>query len=120
MTAVDIKEIMAAVCRVVPGPAALHEPVFAGNEWVYVKECLDTGWVSTAGSFVDRFESELAQITGASHVIATNTGTSALHAALLIAGIGGRRDSHASSMSSNNICQASSGVSVGSPSLMST
>jgi perosamine synthetase len=88
MTAVDIKEIMAAVCRVVPGPAALHEPVFAGNEWVYVKECLDTGWVSTAGSFVDRFESELAQITGASHVIATNTGTSALHAALLIAGIG--------------------------------
>ena len=87
MTTADTEEIVATIRSVVPGPAALHEPVFAGNEWAYVKECLDTGWVSTAGSFVERFESELVDLTGARHVIATNSGTSALHAALLIAGI---------------------------------
>lgn len=38
-----------------PGPVSLHEPRFAGNDWNYVKECLDTGWVSSVGKFVDRF-----------------------------------------------------------------
>ncbi|KAH2817797.1 hypothetical protein KXV85_003938, partial [Aspergillus fumigatus] len=37
-------------------PMALHEPEFAGREWDYVKECLDTGWVSSVGSYVDRIE----------------------------------------------------------------
>ena len=69
------------------GPAALHEPEFAGNEWVYVKECLDTGWVSTAGRFVERFEGMLTEFTGAKHAIATVNGTAALHAALLVAGV---------------------------------
>ena len=73
-----------------PGGAALHEPRFAGNEWVYVKDCLDTGWVSTAGAYVTRFEQTIAEITGVPHVIATNTGTAALHAALV--GIGVERD----------------------------
>ena len=36
-------------------PIDLHEPSFGGNEWAYVKECLDTGWVSSAGKYVDRF-----------------------------------------------------------------
>lgn len=39
-------------------PHALHEPVFEGNESAYVQECLRTGWVSSAGSFVDRFEAD--------------------------------------------------------------
>lgn len=69
------------------GPAALHEPEFAGNEWTYVKECLDTGWVSTAGRFVERFEGMLTEITGARHAIATVNGTAALHAALMEAGV---------------------------------
>ncbi len=43
-----------------PHPVALHEPRFAGREWEYVKECLDTGWVSSVGKFVDRFEADLA------------------------------------------------------------
>ena len=44
-----------------PRPVALHEPVFAGHEWANVKECLDTGWVSSVGRYVDRFERELGQ-----------------------------------------------------------
>ena len=60
--------------------AGLHEPRFAGNEWAYVKDCIDAGWVSTAGAYVGRFEQMLADFTGAKHVIATNTGTAALHA----------------------------------------
>jgi perosamine synthetase len=68
-------------------PVVLHEPVFKGNEWDYVKQCLDTGWVSTAGAFVDRFEEDLATFTGAKHVVATVNGTSALHIALLLAGV---------------------------------
>lgn len=68
-------------------PAVLHEPRFAGNEWLYVKECLDTGWVSSAGKFVDRFESDLAAYTGARHAIAVVNGTAALHVALRLAGV---------------------------------
>ena len=46
-------------------PIALHEPDFRGTEaWSYVKDCLDTGWVSTAGKWVSRFEQDLAS-TGA-------------------------------------------------------
>jgi perosamine synthetase len=65
----------------------LSEPLLEGNEWRYVKECLDTGWISTAGRFVDRFERELEAETGAAHVVATATGTAALHAALLALGV---------------------------------
>jgi perosamine synthetase len=67
------------------GPVALHEPVFAGNEWQYVKECLDTGWVSSVGKFVDRFEADLAAYTGAKHAVAVVNGTAALHIALKLA-----------------------------------
>lgn len=66
---------------------ALHEPYFAGNEWRYVKECLDTGWVSSIGKFVNRFEEDLANFTGAKHAIATSNGTSALHICFRLAGV---------------------------------
>ena len=68
-------------------PIGLHEPEFAGREWDYVKSCLDTGWVSSAGAFVDRFERELADYTGTRHCIATVNGTAALHLALRLAGV---------------------------------
>ena len=61
-------------------PVSLHEPCFVGNEWAYVKDCIDTGWVSTAGSYVGRFEEMLQDFTNAKHVIATSSGTAALHA----------------------------------------
>ena len=82
-----VDRVTAALSRVAPPPAALHEPEFVGNEWAYVKECLDTGWVSTAGAYVSRFETLLTDITGAGHAVATINGTAALHAALLALGV---------------------------------
>jgi perosamine synthetase len=65
----------------------LIEPEIRGNEWKYVQECLETGWVSSAGPFVDRFEHMVAHQCGCQHAIATVNGTSALHVALLVAGV---------------------------------
>lgn len=66
---------------------ALHEPEFAGKEWDYVKDCLDTGWVSSVGAYVDRFERDLASYTGSGFAVATSNGTAALHICLLLAGV---------------------------------
>lgn len=63
-------------------------PVVCGREADYVKECLDTGWVSSVGSYVSRFEEEVASYVGAAHAVAVVNGTAALHMALLVAGIG--------------------------------
>jgi len=83
-----IREIVAAVHAVVgAGPVALHEPRFAGNEWKYLKECLDSTYVSSVGKFVDRFEAELAAYTGAGHAVAVVNGTAALQIALKLAGV---------------------------------
>lgn len=68
--------------------AALHEPRFAGNEWAYLKECLDSTFVSSVGKFVDRFEADLAAYTGARHAVAVVNGTAALHIALQLGGVG--------------------------------
>jgi len=65
----------------------LAEPCLQGNEWRYVKECLDTNWVSSVGPFVDRFEETVAGYIGADYGIATVNGTAALHMALLLAGV---------------------------------
>lgn len=82
------EEIVQAIRSVVgPKPVALHEPRFAGNEWAYLKECLDTTFVSSVGKFVDRFENELAAFTGARRAIAVVNGTAALHMALLLVGV---------------------------------
>ena len=69
------------------GPKALHEPTFSGNELEYLKECLDSTFVSSVGKFVDRFEHDLAQYTGAKYAVATVNGTAALHIALKLAGV---------------------------------
>jgi perosamine synthetase len=70
-----------------PGPSVLHEPTFRGNEWLYLKECLDSTFVSSVGKFVDRFEDDLARFTGAKHAVAVVNGTAALHMALKLAGV---------------------------------
>jgi len=73
-----------------PGPEGfvpLCVPEIRGNEWKYIKECLDTNWVSSVGSFVDRFERELAARVGTRYAVATVNGTAALHIALLVAGV---------------------------------
>jgi aminotransferase in exopolysaccharide biosynthesis len=82
------EQVVAALRTVVgTGPVALHEPSFSGNEWLYLKECLDSTFVSSVGKFVDRFELELAAFTGAKYAIALVNGTAALHIALKLAGV---------------------------------
>lgn len=86
----DSREILARLRQVVGAGEefiALHEPRFAGREWEYVKECLDTGWVSSVGKFVDRFEADLAQACGVKYAVAVVNGTTALHLALIVAGV---------------------------------
>jgi len=62
-------------------------PHFTGNEGPYLQECIASGWVSSVGPFVDRFEQLLAVQAGRDHAIAVVNGTSALHIALLLAGV---------------------------------
>lgn len=65
----------------------LSTPSIKGNEWEYVKECLDTEWVSSAGKYVTLFEEKIAEYTGAKHAIACVNGTSALQMSLRLAGV---------------------------------
>ena len=67
-------------------PIALHEPYIKGNEGAYIQECLETGWVSSIGKYVDRFEKDLSQYTDL-HAVAVINGTAALHLCLICAGI---------------------------------
>jgi aminotransferase in exopolysaccharide biosynthesis len=81
-------QIVVAIRSVVgEGPVVLHEPSFNGNEWLYLKECLDSTFVSSVGKFVDRFEMDLARFTGAKNAVAVVNGTAALHIALKLAGV---------------------------------
>ncbi|MBU2429837.1 MAG: LegC family aminotransferase [Proteobacteria bacterium] len=66
---------------------SLHEPSITGNEWTYVKECLDTNWVSSAGKYVEKFEMQIAEYTGAKHAIACVNGTAALQISLRLSGV---------------------------------
>ncbi|MAF97988.1 MAG: aminotransferase DegT [Micavibrio sp.] len=66
---------------------ALHEPLFQGRENEYLKDCIDTGWVSSVGAYVDRFSDDLAKRCGVKYAIPTVNGTAALHIALMLAGV---------------------------------
>ena len=65
----------------------LSAPNISGNEWKYVKDCLDTGWVSSVGAYVEKFEKMTAEFAGAKYAIATSSGTTALHICLILNGI---------------------------------
>jgi aminotransferase in exopolysaccharide biosynthesis len=83
-----VSQIVGAIREVVgPGLVALHEPSFDGNEWIYLKECLDSNYVSSVGKFVDQFELSLANYTGAKYAISVVNGTAALQIALKLAGV---------------------------------
>jgi len=95
---VDIKnglfaDLALAVARMEPGAppppgfVPLCVPELHGNEWAYIKECLDTNWVSSVGAFVDRFEQMVADFSGNKYAVAASSGTAALHIALLVTGI---------------------------------
>ncbi len=68
-------------------PIPLHAPVFLGNEKKYLGECIDSTFVSYVGPFVTKFEEATAKYTGARHAIALVNGTTALHLALMVAGV---------------------------------
>tara|TARA_B110000503_G_scaffold108636_1_gene162491 strand:- start:824 stop:1972 length:1149 start_codon:yes stop_codon:yes gene_type:complete len=65
----------------------LSIPNINGNEWQYVKDCLDTGWISSAGEYVNRFEEAIQNYTGAKHAIACMNGTAGLEVSLNLAGV---------------------------------
>jgi perosamine synthetase len=65
----------------------LSVPNLSGNEWKYIKDCLDTNWVSSVGSYVTLFETKVAEFCGVKKAIATSNGTSALHISLLLSGV---------------------------------
>ena len=89
-----VESVLEAIQQVVGAsskehPIGLHEPDFRCTQaWAYVKDCLDTGWVSTAGSWVSRFEQQLCAITGAGHAVAVSNGTLALRLALHLVWVG--------------------------------
>lgn len=65
----------------------LSVPSVQGNEWKYIKKCLDTEWLSSAGKYIEFFEKRIAEYTGTKHAIACVNGTSALHISLILAGV---------------------------------
>jgi len=86
----SLENVIEAMKSVLPADQefiALHEPSFNGNEWKYVKDCIDTGWVSSVGEYVNRIERDLADYTGSAYAVAVVNGTAALHIALQRAGV---------------------------------
>ena len=89
----NIDSLLEAIQHVVgpsskANPISLHEPDFSGTKaWDYVRDCLDTGWVSTAGTWVSRFEEKLCSITGAKHAVVVSNGTVALRLSLHLVGV---------------------------------
>ncbi|WP_238883216.1 LegC family aminotransferase [Clostridium sp. YIM B02551] len=73
-------------------------PEISGNEWKYIKECLDTNWVSSAGSYVNKFEEDFAKHIGSKKAVVTMNGTAALELALRALGIGNGDEVIVSSM----------------------
>lgn len=90
-TSIDPRAVVGALRRALVDaatPVALHEPTFAGNERTYVDDCVVTGWVSSAGAYVDRFEAMIAEYLGVPRAVAVVNGTAALQVALRMVGVG--------------------------------
>ncbi len=84
------ESFVAALRTALPGVerAPLHEPFFEGRELDYLKECIDTRFVSSVGAFVERFERDLETLTGCGRAVAVVNGTAAVRTCLLLAGVG--------------------------------
>ena len=70
------------------GVVPLHEPQFSDKESEYVQRCLESGYVSSVGAYVNEFEDGLRSVTGSAHAVAVTNGTAALHLALRLVGVG--------------------------------
>ena len=86
---VSLEKIVSILQNLLPTKdfTPLHEPYFHGNELLYVKDCVESTFVSSVGAYVDRFERDLAEYTGARRAVAVINGTSALQIALQLAGV---------------------------------
>ncbi|HRO42943.1 MAG TPA: LegC family aminotransferase [Flavipsychrobacter sp.] len=84
----DILSFIRNTFREPEGFIPLHAPHFGGNEKKYLADTIDSTFVSSVGAYVNKFEEMMAEITGAKYAIATTNGTTALHLALVAAGVG--------------------------------
>jgi perosamine synthetase len=66
----------------------VNEPLIAKNTLKYVADCVQSGWISSAGSYIQKFEQEFAKYLNVKHAVTTTSGTTALHLALASLGIG--------------------------------
>ena len=66
----------------------VNEPLLSGNEKKYLIECIETGWISSEGAFVKKFEQQFAETVQRKHGIAVANGTGALDVAIQSLGIG--------------------------------
>jgi perosamine synthetase len=66
----------------------VYRPELGGNEMTYVRQCLESTWISSKGEFIERFQADFARFVGAEHAVAVTNGTVALHLALLGLGLG--------------------------------
>ena len=60
----------------------VNEPLLNGNEKKYLNQCIDTGWISSEGPFIKRFEEGMANFTGRKYAVAVTNGTAALEMAV--------------------------------------
>lgn len=84
----EIVSVLETVLQKTEKPIALHEPYFGGQEWEYIKDCLDSGYVSSVGTYVNKFEHALATFTGSKYAACVVNGTAALQICLMLAGVG--------------------------------
>lgn len=83
MSKMKKSEVEESIKKTIP----LSEPEIRGNEWKYIKECLDTNWVSSVGKYVDQFEHLMADYLVRKYAVACVSGTASLHIALLVTGV---------------------------------
>ena len=87
---IDFKRDLVSFIREIYGSSEfipLHQPSFHGNEKEYLSTTIDSTFVSSVGKYVDKFESMISEYTDSKYAIATTNGTSALHTALILAGV---------------------------------
>lgn len=82
-----VLSVLKNVLHIEDQTAALHEPLFDGREWEYVNDCINSGFVSSIGSYVNQFEKDLSRYTGVKYAAAVVNGTSALQICLKLAGV---------------------------------
>lgn len=84
----NISEIKKKILNLSNGRnCSLHEPLLDNADILEVNKCIKSSYVSTVGEYVNKFEKKLSSFTKSNYVIATNSGTSALHIALKISGV---------------------------------